>query len=174
MIETDKNLPLFDGISHINIYSKAETELGRLLSNFAYAPFTHPEYGHFNSVEGFWYWLKTDKKVVQLRDLHGFNAKKVGKEQFDILQKINPEYFDNIINEEFINEIKIALRLKLKQNKQILSKLINTNLPLKHYYYYGSKDNAKVIFLPKYDWIVEELELLRKITLEHIKNKEIK
>lgn len=29
-----------DGIDHINIYSKGKTELGCLLSNFAFSPFT--------------------------------------------------------------------------------------------------------------------------------------
>lgn len=30
--------PLEDGITHINVYSKGATELGRLLTNFAHTP----------------------------------------------------------------------------------------------------------------------------------------
>lgn len=40
-----------DGIDHINIYSKGKTTLGRMLSNFACTPFTHPEDGKFASIE---------------------------------------------------------------------------------------------------------------------------
>ena len=50
-----------DGIDHINIYSKGYTKLGRLLSNFTKSEFTHPIYGHFMSVEGFWYYIKLEK-----------------------------------------------------------------------------------------------------------------
>jgi hypothetical protein len=49
--------PSEDGVTHINVYSRGNTELGRLLSNFAHTPFSHPEFGEFASVEGFWYWL---------------------------------------------------------------------------------------------------------------------
>jgi hypothetical protein len=49
-------IPEEDGVTHINIYSKGKTELGRWLTNFSYSPFNHPEYGKFLSMEGFWYW----------------------------------------------------------------------------------------------------------------------
>jgi hypothetical protein len=42
-----------DGITHINIYSKGKTELGRWLSNFTYHPI-ETEDGKFDSVEGYW------------------------------------------------------------------------------------------------------------------------
>lgn len=48
-----------DGVTHINIYSKGKTELGRWLTNFSYSPFNHPEYGKFLSMEGFWCWVST-------------------------------------------------------------------------------------------------------------------
>ena len=38
-------LPKDDGVTHINIYSKGQTELGGLLSNFSRTPFVHPKYG---------------------------------------------------------------------------------------------------------------------------------
>ena len=43
-------LPIDEGVTHINIYSKSKLELGKLLSNFAKTPFTHPVYGEFASV----------------------------------------------------------------------------------------------------------------------------
>jgi len=63
-----------DGLSHINIYSKGMTELGRLLSNFANTPVNTPQDGKFTSIEGYWYWLlgKNDNREV-LRTLHGLS-----------------------------------------------------------------------------------------------------
>jgi len=162
-----KKLPSLDGLEHINIYSKAHTELGRSLSNFANSPFKHTDYGMFMSVEAFWYWLKTDKKFPYLKDLYGYHAKKEGKRMVDMVRSENPEYYDNLPNTDaFQNEIKTALRLKLKQNKDILTNLVSTDLPLLHYYYYGNSDNAKVHMVTQYDWITDELELLRKLTKE--------
>ncbi len=66
-----------DGITHINIYSKGKTELGRLMSNFALSPFSVPQHGEFKSIEGYWYWLSTGDE--SLRDLYGYEAKKAGR-----------------------------------------------------------------------------------------------
>lgn len=44
-IKPPKYTPDNDGITHINLYSKSRTVLGRQLSNFAHSPFKHPKYG---------------------------------------------------------------------------------------------------------------------------------
>lgn len=143
--------PKDDGITHINIYSKGKTELGRLLSNFADTPFVHPRHGKFKSVEGFWYWLSTGMVHEQLRDLTGYEAKKYGKsmvEDFGI--KNNPSFNDEILE---------AIRCKLRQNRSLLDMLKESTLPLEHYYCYGDK----VIELPQYRWIVDEIERIRQV-----------
>ena len=61
---------------HINIYSKSESKLGRMLSNFYHSPFVLEKDGFFNSVEGYWFWLGT--RDERLRKLSGFKAKKLG------------------------------------------------------------------------------------------------
>lgn len=68
---------LEDGVDHINIFSKGQTPLGRFLSNFTHCPFQHPEFGAFNSIEGFWFWLGS--RDDKLRQLHSFAAKKYGQ-----------------------------------------------------------------------------------------------
>lgn len=138
--------PLEDGVTHINIYSKGETLLGQMLSNFYYSPFLHPVYGAFASVEGFWYWLKTGKLHDDLRQLYGHQAKKVGK-TYDVVGVVG-----------FDNHIRMAIACKLLHNRDILEELIESDLPFKHYYYYGEKDNAKVIELPEYEWMCEFYE----------------
>ena len=57
-------IPTEDGITHINIYSKGQTELGKMLSNFAKFPIQTVD-GNFMSVEGYWYFLSIDEKFSE-------------------------------------------------------------------------------------------------------------
>lgn len=146
--------PVEDGVTHINIYSKGVTELGRMLSNFAYSPFRHESFGDFHSVEGFWYWLKTGQKHDQLRTLSGFLAKREGKK------------FERVDVPNFNEHVKEAIRCKLRQNKVLLNMLVDSTLPFEHYYYYGNASNAKIVELPQYQWIVDEITRIRDICKE--------
>lgn len=143
-------LPGFDGIDHINVYSKARTKLGIVLSNFAMTPFEHPRYGKFMSIEGFWYWLATGKQHEELRHLYGYKAKEIGKK------------FPRVQIDNFIPEVKKALLLKFEQNKELAHDFSLTSLPLTHYYYYGDISNPKVIPETKAMWFVEYLETIRR------------
>jgi len=137
-----------DGITHINVYSKGKTELGRFLSNFTYAPIT-TEDGNFNSIEGYWYWLgciHADKN--QLRSLYGFRAKQVGREL---------GANDWIDTDEFKRKISTAIVIKINSNKKFKAELINNKLPLTHYYVYG----GKIVNVPKASWILEVLEVIK-------------
>jgi hypothetical protein len=69
--------PNDDGIGHINVYSKAKTELGRYLSNFSDC-YVETEDGKFRTIEGYWYWLSC--KHEPLRDLPGWQCKEVGRD----------------------------------------------------------------------------------------------
>ena len=73
-------LPNDEGITHINAYSRSRLEVGRALSNFAHAPFTCQD-GWFASIEAYWYWLVSPEDTRdQLRPLHGWYAKKKGRD----------------------------------------------------------------------------------------------
>lgn len=117
-----------DGVTHVNVYSKGKTELGRLLSNFAKSPFYLPEFGHFESIEGFWYYLGApDKaKAEKLRTLSGYAAKQYGRSLGA------PDWLET---EDFKNHVMDALQAKLDQSKLLQYLLSNVRpLPLKHYY----------------------------------------
>lgn len=135
-----------DGITHINIYSKGKTSLGRWLSNFQRYPFTHPEDGKFASVEGYWYWLST--KDDKLRDMHGFQAKDYGR-------KVGGK--DWLDEDEFKDKIKWAIKYKIETWTNLKALFIKTKLPLEHYYVYG----GKVVKPKEGKWILEFLEVLR-------------
>lgn len=139
-----------DGVTHINIYSKGKTNLGKWLSNFTYAPIS-TEHGWFNSIEGYWYWLTTAND--RLRNLSGHEAKKLGEES-EVLVKLDSEIF--------ITKIKRALDLKLKSDKPALSEFALSTLPFCHYYEYGGKRVDA-----GYDWIIEHFEDRRKLMKEY-------
>lgn len=159
--EVNMFVPLNDGVDHINIYTKGKTLLGRRLTNLSDDPVTVEGYGTFQCLEGFWYYYLTGCIYPELKTMNGFQAKKFGKGIRD--DRIDK---DGLTNEQ--KEIlKEAIRSKLRQNKDLLRLLIQSDLPLAHYYFYGKEDNPKVHYLDQYDWIVEEIERIRKVCKEH-------
>lgn len=124
-----KSPVLRDGLDHINVYSRGETELGRLLSNFAHTPFETEPYGRFESMEGYWYYVATGYKHEVLKTLHGYKAKEVGRA------------FESIHNSYFEEEIEQGIRCKLEQNPRLMEMLMACRLPLQHYYSYGNPKN---------------------------------
>lgn len=136
-----------DGLTHINVYSKANSLLGRSLSNFALSPFEVPEHGKFMSVEGYWYWLGT--KDDKLRHLYGAKAKQYGEGLKDIIRHT---YEDR----EFQALIRMAIAAKLDHNAALTEALRKSKLPFDHYYVYGNKKVDA-----GYDWIIEWLTYCR-------------
>jgi predicted NAD-dependent protein-ADP-ribosyltransferase YbiA (DUF1768 family) len=141
--------PENDGVDHINVYSKGKTGLGRALSNFSHAPFDCVD-GHFESVEGYWYWLTcTHPDRDKLRDVYGYQAKALGRE---LRGQDWPEE-----TASFRRKVCAAILCKLKQNQWIFDKLDESNLPLVHYYVYGTK----VVEPEAGKWQLEFLESIR-------------
>ena len=117
--------PIEDGITHLNLYSKANTELGRFCSHFSYSPI-ETEDGHFDSMEGYWGWLglsEDNPEREALRYLSGYQAKKYKE---DLKKQGDKGRFDS----EFARKIKDANHLKfqtpqakelLNQNKELIS-----------------------------------------------------
>jgi hypothetical protein len=139
---------LEDGSNHINIYSEARTELGRKLTNFAKTPFDHPTYGHFESMEGFWHWCSTGKKSDSYRDKYGLAAKMAKRRGQGV-----------VIYDYFESDILSGLHCKLQQHPNIHQMLLDSTLPLTHYYAFSRTlvDGAKGNMF----WL-KELEAIRK------------
>jgi len=139
-----------DGVTHINVYSRGQTTLGRLLSNFASLPFTCPEFGTFASVEGYWYFLLTGNE--ELRELAGVEAKRVGKKS---KPGEPPEFFEKCVRR--------ALRLKVEAHPQLADLLGETTLPLAHYYVMKDWETGgrKTVSADSHPWVIDELEDIR-------------
>ncbi len=143
--------PAKDGIDHINIYSKAQTRLGKLLSNWADIPFTHPEDGRFATIESYWYWLKLAGHPAreQLRHLKGWPAKELGR-------SLAPD--STPLSLEGREKIKQAIRLKIAASDELRSLMKANKLPYKHYYVYSN-----VVREPTSDkWLVDFITELTK------------
>lgn len=149
-----------DGITHINIYTKGKTEVGRLLTNLSDVPVNSPKHGKFKCVEGFWYWYFTGKQYEQFRNYNGFTAKKEGKKLRD--DRIDKE---GLSDKDRIEVLQV-IGWKIRQSKYLQKLMIESELPFVHYYYYGDSGNYRLHELPQYDWITEELERIRKILKE--------
>ena len=135
--------PRYDGVDHINIYSKGKTELGTFLTNLSNVKVTTKN-GDFSSLEAYWYWLST--KDERLRYLGGFAAKKLGK-------TLKREMLDE---NEFRNCIYEASWNKIHRHPQCLQMFKESTFPFTHYYVYGD--------VPRdagFKWIVEMWELFR-------------
>lgn len=136
--------PKTDGVNHINIYSAGKTELGKFLSNFAYSPITTDD-GHFDSVEGYWYWLSNRQEMM--RATHGYSAKKAGKAYPKVVQ---------LTEEEFQRKITTACWVKIHSNPHMLDLFRNSTLLFAHYYVFNG--------VPKdagYKWVIDMWELFR-------------
>lgn len=138
--------PKDDGITHINIYSKGNTLLGRFLSNFHRSEINTP-LGKFQSIEGLIYYMGSfDEK---LRTLSGHQAKDAGK-LLDRQIRLPEDIFKRIIKE--------SMWRKLTSDGQMVGMLKSSTLPLTHYYVYGNK----VINVEGWDWQIQEWETIRK------------
>jgi predicted NAD-dependent protein-ADP-ribosyltransferase YbiA (DUF1768 family) len=150
-------LPHQEGLTHINAYSKSRTVLGKLLSNFAHAPFTCED-GQFNSIEGYWYWLScTHERKEELRTASGFYAKQLGREL---------RALDWVETPEFQTKICHAIWHKISQNSEILRMLRESTLPIVHYYAYGQP--PKITTPEQGKWIWAYVEFVRGHLKEHL------
>jgi hypothetical protein len=140
--------PEQDGITHVNIYSQGNTELGQFLSNFYYAPINLPE-GTFNSIEGYWHWLGVPEGTPgrdKLRSLSGYDALKYGRE-------LKRKYSVNQ-RSDFKEKIQHAIGVKLETYPSWKDDP-NSNLPLKHYYVTNDKVSNQE---SKFGWVIKAVE----------------
>lgn len=142
--------PALDGITHINIYSAGHTELGQELSHFRRRPIVHPMFGHFDSNEGLWYW--TGRRDDRLRHLSGFQAKQLGRSLPKVVE-LPEEEFQHIIN--------LGNQAKLDTYPQIKQTLLESVLPLTHYYAKAYNGVMTVKAPAGSEWILAFFEQVR-------------
>lgn len=140
----------FDGINHINIYSKSKSKLGRYLSHFSEFGFDIAN-DHFKTLEGYFYFVllkyyfkkfnyKVPKKVKEfLMTSKGVEIKKTMQDFFKINKIQNKDLNKIKSSKEFQNEILKGIEARLLQNKILIEELQKNSLPFEHYYVFGDK-----------------------------------
>ena len=150
--------PEDDGVSHINIWSGAKTELGKSLSHFKRRPFVIDGV-NFQSLEGYWHWLKLDllnvdrSLLINLPNLYGQYARTEGRG----IAKDN-----NLIGcdptDDFWDKFKKAIKLSINSDRSLRVNFESSALPFTHYYSFGDR-----IIKPKNeDLLINLYEELRK------------
>jgi hypothetical protein len=124
--------PALDGLTHINVhYKDSQTKLGRMLSTYYIARFTHPYFGPFKCIEGFMLYVRTGCRDDAFRHLNGTEAKRYYREQcrLGVLSKREiPQE-----SEVFLQ----ALHAQLQQHPVIAALFTESNLPFDAYYFHG-------------------------------------
>lgn len=128
------------------MYSNGKSELGRFLSNFTLSKFVHPTYGEFYSIEGFWFWLSTGLKFDELRTMYGLEARNHGRS------------LERVPFQNFEEEIKKAIRIKIESNTKMRMLLILNTLPLTHYYVFKKDNTVNVHVVHQLHWQVKFIE----------------
>lgn len=108
------------------------------------------------SIEGYWYWLLAEGQPEreQLRFLWGYRAKRLGKEL------AGQDWSDD---PEFQRKIKLALEAKLREHPKLQTLLRETqDLPIVHYYWYGTAENPAIRTPTRGLWVWEHWTKLRK------------
>ena len=131
MTPKDQLHPDFDGITHLNHYSKAKTSIGRWLSHFTKAPITIRacerinvgDHGYFASIEGYWFWLSNHHP--SLRHMHGSHAREFGK-SLPVEHDLSPS--------ERMTHILYANSIKLISHDIQRQQFASTQLPFEHYW----------------------------------------
>lgn len=155
--------PAEDGVTHINVYTKGKTNLGRALTNFADIGFSHKHHGDFDCVEGYWYWLRLhllgsrSDEMFKLHNSDGYTSKQLGLKL--LKEEVEDEWVD-FPEEEFRKGIIAALDLRFRQCQMFREDFMEEHLPLKHYYVYGKADNY-IVREAGHAWVLDGLELLR-------------
>lgn len=151
MSETIQYDPAQDGISHVNVYTKAATPLGRAMSNMTDSHIDHPRYGHFRCLEGLWYFLKTGKKHDIFRVMNGWDCKRKGKE------------LDSVWDQNFQREFKVGIICKILTSDTLQQQLKLSSAPFVHYYFYGREPGKQKLVVPKgHEWQMEFWDSMRQ------------
>lgn len=153
MADNDEKVYLveMDSIDHINIYTRAATTLGRMMTNLSNSPIDHPRFGLFRTLEGLWVFLKTGECHDQFRVLSGFDCRKQGKD-------VAPVW-----NNNFQRDFKIGIVLKILGDSELRTLLQASTLPFAHYYYYGREPGKQKLIVPRgHDWQIDFWTSMRR------------
>lgn len=135
-IQLTHEIMKMDGIDHIRIDNRANTDLGRILDSQYILPFIHPVLGQFNTTEGFWHYISMENPSDLLRVINGHECRK----HIHDLKKAKK--FKKIIVKNFYDHILFVNHLKIEASPKLKRMFIESTLPFKMYYVRKQKDKC--------------------------------
>lgn len=140
-----------DGVDHINIWEKGNTELGKVLSPSVTIPFNHGLFGHFETMEGFWHYIHSAERDDRIRNMSGTSLKNFARK----LSPTRVKHFKALIID--------ANYQKIKKYKQVVESLKESSLPFDAYY----TNNVGLRIRHNYSvWLCAGFEEIRKALKE--------
>lgn len=153
-----------DCVTHINTHftQSKEGSVGKMLAPYAEYPFTHPYFGPFKTIEGFWHFLRGGCVDDKFRSLKGDRAKRRMK------KGTLAGTYVKVKAPADINRIMLLAHYeKISQNRVIKQALIDSTLPFDQYFVFGP---GQVIIRPgDTEVLVDILEELRTMFKQGIK-----
>ena len=156
-IERDVLDTYLDGSTHINCDVFGATKLGRMLSLKAKVPFEHPVFGRFNSLEGYYYFIKyenLEKEKLQTlwgRELHEYVFGKPG-ERSDCRPRTKVLDFLRLMYE--------GTYYKIKSNPEMIKLIRENQLQYDVYYKKRSGDDYVVVRPGNANWFLDHISVL--------------
>ncbi len=141
-----------DGVDHINIWERGNTEIGKFLAHGSHTPFHHPYFGLFNNIEAFWHYIRSEERDDRIRLMNNLSAKKFS-ENFNLIKV--PNFYAVIMDANWF---------KIKEYPHKAALLKESTLPLEMYYIY--RDNGVPIRPMFAAWALQGFEEIRKALKE--------
>lgn len=142
-----------DGEDHINIWNKAETELGQFLAHDSDLKFRHSVLGHFSNMEALWFYVQSEERDDRTRNLHGQKLKKFAKD----LTTIRVDNFRAIIMDSNYQRIKTYPAL--------VQHVVASTAPFE--LYYVDRNTGMRMRPPYFHWFLEGMEEIRSALKEN-------
>lgn len=142
-----------DGVDHINIWEKANTELGRFLAHGSNNDFNHSQLGRFNNMEALWHYVQSAERDDRIRNMRGRYLKNFSKQ----LTPMRVSNFKAIIMDSNYQRI--------QQYRPMVELMIATDLPFDCYYINNdSKLRIRPVF---FKWLILGFEEIRHAIKEN-------
>lgn len=143
-----------DGVDHINIWRRGETELGRFLALDSDLAVNHKYFGRFGSVETFWYYIQSRERDDRIRSMYGKTLK-------NFIRKLTREQITN-----FRAMIADTMYQRVLQYPPLFHELKQSTLPF-DYYYIDKRSEAGVPIRPNFfKWVLSAMEEIRRAIKE--------
>lgn len=137
-----------DGVTHINIWENAITDLGQALAHSTRFSFKHPVFGRFNNMESFWHYLRSEERDDRIRVMSGRALK-------SFATKLTPRRITN-----FRALIMDANWQKVRQYPEISDAMRDSTMNFDCYYVYRRKNGIRI--RPTFaHWMIKGFEEIR-------------